>query len=811
MLIQFSEFWLRELVNPKCNSQELSEQLSMLGIEVESTMPVALPFKGVVIGKIIDYRLYPNSTILKIFKVDIGKNKLITIISKNIILKKGTNLAIAPAGAILPENILIDTIKIGNEISEGIFCSFSKLLINKELTNIISLPDDAPIGADLYKYLKLDDISFKVNVTPNRSDCLSILGIARDIAAINRLSLPIPNIPKIHTKITDIIPINIDYEIRTIYLARIIKNIDINKLSPVWMSEKLRKSGLKSIDPISDIINYILLELGQPIKIFDFDCIDTSINVRMAKKNEIFVLNTDQIKLSNDTVVIADNKKIISIAGIIESSYVKVNNKTINIFIECAFFNPSDIIGKSHYYKISTESSYRYERGVDYQIQHRAIEQATNLILEICGGQSGPIIDNNHNYLVLQNLKKSSKEIFLKKDKVYNLVGYKISDSNITDIFKRLQLNFVKEKKLGWQVKVPSWRFDLCIEEDLIEEILRIYGYNNLYNIDLQSKLLFNKKNYNISQLTKTKTMLTYRGYQEIITYSFIDPKYQLFFHTEQNSLIVKNPISKEMSAMRLSILSGLISVAVYNQNRKKDRICLLESGICFLPDKTSTFGVRQEFMLSALLTGNYHDNHWDSSNCKKPIDFYDIKGDLELVLELNNQLQLAEFKAENNIPGLHPGQSALIYLNNEKVGIIGAIHPEIEKKMCLKSKTFVFEVFWNKISNSSNNVFPIKIKNISKYPINYRDISFFINKEIPVQHILNECKKFFKDNDLYLFDINVFDIYQTQDCQNYKSVSFRITIQHMHKTLKEIEISEIIEKCIKKMNKSFKVILRDK
>lgn len=794
MLIQFSEFWLRELANPFCNSKNLAEQFNMLGLEVEDVKPVSLPFRGVLIGKIIKIIVHPKIINLKIFTIDIGK-KTINVVSNETNLKKGKKLVVAPSGSILPENIKIKVKKFYNIISEGIFCSFSTLMIDKKLTSIIELPKSAPTGYDFYKYYKMDDNVFKVHVTPNRSDCLSILGIARDIAAINKINLSIPKISKIKTKIFDTIPIKTNCNLKFIYLTRIIKNIDIKKSLSFCIIEKLRRSGIKNNNTITDIAKYILLEFGQPINFFDLDCVDDYLNIRMAKNNEIFCLSNKKIKLNTDTLVVADKNKILSIAGV-EGSNTHISHNTVNIIIESAFFHPKSIIEQIHKYKLFNDVSYRYERGIDYEIQYKAIERATNLVLKNYGGSPGPITYNNFNYI-----KKLSKKIFLRKKKLDNIIGYKISD-NPVDILKNFGFKISIRNKIGWMIKIPSWRFDINIEEDLIEEIIRIYGYNN---IKFKSYLTLNKNNN--THLHKVKTILANKGYQEIITYSFVDPKVQLLFHPKEKTLNIINPISKEMSVMRLSMLSGLTSIALYNQNRNKNKICLFESGICFIPDEKEQFGVRQELILSALLSGNRYDDHWDLS--KKFVDFFDIKGDLEFILDVGNKIKEIEFRIENSTSMLHPGQSATIYLNNIKVGIIGAIHPIIEKKLCFKSKVFIFEIYWNKIFNKNNDF--IKIKNISKYPINYRDISFFVYKNISVQLIINECKKFFKDNNLDLCDVNIFDIYQNIDFKKYKSISLRFTMQHINKTFKELEISDILTKCINKISNIFNIIIRDK
>lgn len=805
MLIQFSESWLREWVKISFDNKYISEQLTLSGIEVENINPVAIPFKGVIIGEIICCKKYSNSKDLNIFKVNVGK-KLINIID-HCYFVKGTKVAVAIEKKIFSNSNKIKKSISFNENCEGAFCSFDILLIEKDSKEIIILPNEAPTGESVYKYLNLKDFIFKVNITPNRSDCLSILGIARDISAINDTPLIWPKINKIPAQIKDSLPVNINLKKNIInYFSRIIKNINVLAKTPIWMCEKLRRSGIKTINAITDISNYVALELGQPIIFFDFNKINSLINIRMSKKGEIFKLSKNKdIVLDENILITYDKEKIISITGIIESFLTTVNNTTNNIFLECVFFNPSVIIGKLNNYHLLNDRVYKYERGIDSQIQNKAINRATHLILEICGGQVGPVIKN---YVDKNDL---SKKIFLKRKKINLIIGCKLPKNDIINFLNRLNFSILESNKYGWLIQIPSWRFDIKIEENIIEEIIRIYGYKKIPNINIKSKLTVKKDNKNNKFLKKAKYVLINQGYQEVINYSFLDPNYQILFHPYEKSLTLKNPISIEMSNMRLSLLSGLTKTAIYNQNRQKETICIFESGFCFMPDKNCTLGIRQELKLSALITGKrYNDYYWNFK--QRHIDFYDIKGDLELIFHnINiNYLNKITFYPENN-PAFHIGQSASIYLNNEKIGIIGALNPKIEKELNFKSKVFIFEILWDKVINKIS--FSNEIKKFSKFPFNYRDISFFIDKKISIENILNVCKKFFEENDLEFFDISLLDIFFIKNKFNktYKSISLRIKAQFMNKNIEEQEIQKIIKKLIEKLKSCFSILLRDK
>lgn len=802
MLIKFNELWLRQWIkNLTCDSETLSEQLINLGFEVESKELISLNYNNFLIGKIISTTKYKKPLKLMVVKVNIGQKNLNIITNYQKCIK---NSKVIIAKKIIDDNNVFH------------LCSYSDLCI-KDSSNIVILPKDSKIFDNPNKYFQIKDFSYKVNITANRSDCLSIIGIARDLAAFNKTYLKKRKTKKIiptldlQNKIclkTDKFPL---YWIN--YNFCIIKNISIKTQTPLWIKEKLIRSKIQYSDNIlSNIYNYILTEYGQPIFFFDFDKIDSFIHIRMAKEKEIFKLSKEKnIILNNKTLVISDKKKVISIAGIIKSMYADINTHTKNIIIDCSFFHPSIILGQTNVYKLPVnEISYRYERGIDPFIQHEIIEKVVNLILKICGGQASSIITNIDNFYFKKSLKKLNKNIKLTKNKLYKLLGFIISDKEVLNILKRLGFKILKLiNKTSWLIQIPSWRFDIFIEEDLIEEIIRLYGYNNIPDIDLLSKsnISFHNKYHNI-KLHEAKNTLIEKGYQEIITYSFVNPKHQKILHPKKIFLTLKNPISLDMSTMRLSMFSGLISTLIYNQNRKKNRIRLFESGICFLPiNNEKKINIRQELILSAIISGNCYNTNWNLPS--RNVDFYDIKADIESLLDKQNNLDYLEFKNEKNISLLHPEQSAIIYLNKKNIGIIGAIHPSIKKKLKIKNNFFLFEIIWKQLSNFSSEK---KIKKISKLPIINRDISFLINKNFSAQKVIKECKKFFFINKIDLIDINIFDVYQNKKFDDkYKSFSINLIIQNNKKNLEEKEINEIILKCLDNLKKIFNILIRDK
>ncbi|MBK4764945.1 MAG: phenylalanine--tRNA ligase subunit beta [Pantoea sp. Brub] len=797
--MKFSEMWLRELVNPPINITELSEQITMSGIEVECVYPVSDLLCDIVIGEIIECKNKCDSDIIKFVKVNINNGNVLNIISNAPNCRHGLKVAVATIGAKLPKNCIVKKMELYGLISEGVLCSFSTLGLTKNESDIIEFPIDAPIGLDVYNYLKLNDNIVEVNITPNRADCLSIMGIARDVAALNNLSINTFKINPVLPKINDnLITIHIDAEEACPrYLSRIVKDININATTPLWMKEKLRRCGINSVNVLLDINNYILLEWGQPLNVFDLDIIDGNITVRMAKEYELFVLqNNKNIKLNKDILIMSDESKILSLAGIYGNEYSNINKNTKNILVECAYFNPSIIAKSIRACGLNSESSRRYERGVDFNIQYTVLERVTQLILDICGGQTSSIIDNT-----CKKLLPSKLSINLYRKNIDRLIGYSISDNQIVDILFRLGFH-VTLKINKWKVIVPSWRFDIHCESDLIEEIVRIFGYENIPKIPIYTNLIsFKSKNTHLS-LQAIKNCLVNRGYQEIVTYSFVNPIIQELIHPKQKAFKILNPISEEMSVMRLSLWNGLIKTAIYNKNRQQNTIRLFETGLCFTPNKNNTLGVDQKFLLAGILSGNRFEEHWDMKSRK--IDFYDLKGDLESLFNITHMADNIHFCNEFNWI-CHPKCSSSIYLNNQKIGSIGLIHPHLKQQLKLKDNFFLFEIEWHAILEYN---YLSKIKTISCFPSNKRDISIIVNENVPIEDIINTCKGM---NINQLINVKLIDLYTGIGIANgFKSVTISLIVQDINKTLKEEEIIAIIEKCIMALKKRFKVTLRD-
>ncbi|AEW44549.1 phenylalanyl-tRNA synthetase, b subunit [Serratia symbiotica str. 'Cinara cedri'] len=795
--MKFSELWLREWVNPAISCKELSEQITMAGLEVSMVKPVAGDFHGVVIGKVIACRQHQNSKKLYITKVNIGNNRLLNIICASPNCRVGLKVAVATQGTILPGNFKVKATKLCDEISEGILCTFCELGISDDYDSIIELPQDAPIGVDIRDYLQLNDNTIEISVTPNRADCLSILGIARDISVFNHMELTKPNIIPVIATTNTTLPICVDASHKCPrYLGRVVTGLNIHTTCPLWIREKLRRCGVRPINTVVDITNYVLLELGQPMHAFDLKSVEGGIVVRMAKNSEsLILLDNNKIQLNTNILVIADHHKTLAIAGVLGGKYSGINNETQDILLECALFDPLSINNGARCYNLHTESSHRYERGVDTELQYQAMERATRILLDICGGQAGPVIDVTNKDTLPKHLT-----IQLRRKKIDSLLGHIIPSKQISDILRRIGCQVTKQDDT-WLAVPPSWRFDIKIEEDLVEEIVRIYGYNNIPNLPIYANLIMNKHPDTDLTLSVIKNLLVNHDFQEVITYSFVDPKVQALLHPNQAPLILPNPISVNMSAMRLSLWTGLLSVVTYNLNRQQTRIRLFESGLCFIPDNNEHFSIRQDIILGGVVTGNAHNEHWDIVN--NPIDFYDLKGELESILELTGELSNIKFQVSSNT-ALHPGQSADIYLHGKHIGSIGVIHPELECQLNLHGRTIVFELQWNKITQ---RILP-KARTISRFPANRRDIAIIVAESVAAGDILSECKKVSVNQ---VVGVNLFDVYRGKGiAKGYKSLGISLMLQNTARALEEEEIVTTVTKCVEALKQRFQASLRD-
>ncbi|UTV26563.1 phenylalanine--tRNA ligase subunit beta [Photobacterium atrarenae] len=795
--MKFSESWLREWVSPSVTTDELTHQITMAGLEVDDVLPVAGTFTGVKVGQVVECGQHPDADKLRVTKVDVGEAELLDIVCGAPNCRQGLKVAVATVGAVLPGDFKIKKAKLRGQPSHGMLCSFTELGIDVESDGIMELADDAVIGTDFREFLGLDDVTVDVDLTANRADCFSIRGMAREVGVLNRADVTAPAVKAVAPSIDDTVSI----EVKALaacprYLGRVIKNVNVAAETPLWMQEKLRRCGIRSIDPVVDITNYVLLEQGQPMHAFDLDKIEGGIVVRMAEQDEkLTLLDGSEAVLNADTLVVADHNKALAMAGIFGGELSGVMSYTKDILLECAFFAPDHIRGRARSYGLHTDSSMRFERGVDYALQASAMERATQLIVEICGGEVAPVVAVESEADLPQ-----PNTVALRRTKLDNLLGHHIADAEVVEILERLGMA-VETTAEGWTATAPTWRFDIAIEQDLIEEVGRIYGYNNIPNQSPAAALKMNDHKEADLPLKRVRNLLVDRGYHEAITYSFVEPEQQQLIVPGVEPLVLPNPISADMSAMRLGLIQGLLNTVVHNQKRQQPRVRLFEYGLRFIPCDSAENGMRQEPMLAGVIVGTRSEEHWDIDT--NTVDFFDLKGDLEAVLELTANDKAYSFKAAKH-PALHPGQTAAIVVDGKEIGVIGTVHPELERKFGLNGRTIVFEIEWSAIDS---RVIPEAVA-LSKFPANRRDIAVVVNEDVAAGDIVAACRTHGGE---LLTDVNLFDVYRGKGVEEgKKSLAIALTLQSTERTLEEADISGAVDAIVAALAEGFDASLRD-
>lgn len=803
--MKFSESWLREWVNPAISSDELAHQITMAGLEVDAVEPVAGKFTGVLIGEVVECGPHPDADKLQVTKINLGPDfndgELVDIVCGAKNCRLGLKVAVATVGAVLPGDFKIKKAKLRGVPSHGMLCSESEIGLSDSADGIMELAQDAPLGMCVREYLDLNDVTIDVDLTANRGDCLGLKGLAREVGVLNSLSVTEPVITAAVPSIDDTLAITLSAaQACPRYLGRVIKNIDVSAQTPLWMVEKLRRCGTRSIDPVVDVTNYVLLEQGHPMHAFDLAAIDGGINVRYATEGETLVLlDENEVKLSAETLVIADDAKALAMAGIFGGLASGVTGESNAIFLESAFFAPLAILGKARQYGLHTDASHRYERGIDPQLQRDAMERATALLLEIVGGEAGPIVE-----AVSQENIPAEKTVSLRRAKLDSRIGHHIDDATVTNILTRLGFSVSEtgdQAEKVWTVVVPAYRFDISIEVDLIEEVARIFGYNNIPNVSPKATLAMREQKEAVLPVSKLRNVLVNRGYQEAITYSFVDPKVQAQLHPGQATMTLPHPISSEMSEMRVSLWTGLLQSVIYNQNRQQGRVRLFETGLRFIPDESVENGVRQDNMIAGILSGQRSEEHWDIE--KAATDFYDIKADVEAILGLtSNESAFVFSKAE--VDALHPGQTAAIHNNGVLVGHVGALHPELERKLGLNGRTLVFELLLTEICTQN---IP-QARDISRFPANRRDIAVVVEDQVSANNVLQLIEKVGGN---YLVDLNLFDVYRGNGIESgFKSLAIAMTLQDNNKTLEEKDITDVVDRVVDTLKTELNASLRD-
>lgn len=791
--MKFSESWLREYVQLNLSREEISDRLTMTGLEVESLKPVADYFSQVVIGKVLNLKKHPDADQLKICEVDIGHDTALTIVCGATNVKVGMKAPVAMIGAVLANKSIQET-KIRGQLSQGMLCSSAELGLAEESEGLFELPQEAPLGQELWDYLKLADYVFELAVTPNRGDCLSLKGIAREVAAINQVTAKKITVSEVKPTIQDVFPVAIEAkDACPRYVGRVIRGLKVDAQTPIWMKERLRRSGIRALSPIVDVTNYVMLELGQPMHAFDLSHLHQKIVVRMAHQNEeLELLDGTKLKLSDQTLIIADQTKPLAVAGVMGGIDSGINLLTQDVFLESAFFNSAVIARQRQLHQLSSESSYRFERGVDPALQRQALERATRLLIDLVGGKPGPVIEvKAEEYLM-------SKTVTLRSERLVSLLGCTtISDQEVKKILQDLGCVCKKQKNI-WQIQVPSWRFDIIQEVDLIEEIARIYGYDKIS----ATKPHFPLQTHHLAEsrvaLPRVRRLLCDLGYHEIMSYSFVSEEMQKLLDPNNKPKALVNPITADMTVMRTNLWPGLLHTFLYNRDRQQDRGRFFEVGLCFVEENKRLL---QLPMLGGLISGSVLPEQWAVS--LRTLDFFDAKGEVESLLQLMRFSQDEfEFKPVQH-PALHPGQTAMLYRQGEAVGILGALHPAIRQKFDISDPVFLFEFNLDALLLSK----PAYYTEISKFPEIRRDLALLVDRHIPSEEIRATI---IESGGGWLRQVRLFDVYLGEGIpKDKKSVAFALILQHATRTLRDEEVAEIVERIMVSLRQTWGIELR--
>ncbi len=789
--MKISENWLREWANPELTSEQLVAQLTMAGLEVDSVEAASPALDKVVVAEVLSCEQHPNADRLNLCTVNDGTGEPVQVVcgAKNV--KQGLKVVFAQVGAELP-GFKIKKAKLRGVESNGMICSESELKMADSSDGILVLPDDAPVGDAIVNYLGLDDTLIEIDLTPNRGDCLSIAGIAREVVANNGVAITPPEENKVADSIQDTFSVElINPEACPHYVGRIIRGVKADAESPLWMKEKLRRCGLRSISPVVDVTNYVMMELGQPMHGFDLNKLSGGIRVRNAQAGEkIELLDGSEVECREDTLVIADHENAVALAGIMGGQGSSVQDETTDILLEAAFFTPRHIAGKARSYGLHTDSSHRFERGVDPELQVTAIHRASKLLIDIVGGEAGPVFEHK----AAEHLP-ASPEILLRHARIERLLGIKVSHQQVEKILKDLDIESTPQTD-AWLVKAPSYRFDINIEADLIEEIGRIIGYDNIPGTQEAVHATMSAFSESRVGVDRMRDLLVDRGYYEAITYSFVSPEIQEILHPGQETLSLSNPISSDMSEMRTQLLPGLIQVARHNLNRQQSRIRLFETGLCFIPDGDELI---QKPHIAGVIAGNSQPESWASEN--KAVDFYDIKGDLQSLMQMANAQNFEFRKTQNQI--MHPGQAADIYFQGELLGFVGALHPAVLKALDIDQKLFVFEFELEVLQSRHVTEF----KALSKFPSIRRDLALMVDEGVSAQQLIDTINSL---NSKIIQDVFVFDVYTGKEVINFrKSVALGLIFQDFSRTLTDQDVEKTVADVLQILEKQQNAVLR--
>lgn len=791
--MQFSESWLRSLCNPVLSTDELCHLLTMAGLEVEECRLVASDFSHVVVAQVLSVGKHPDADKLTLCSVDVGESGPLQIVCGAPNVAAGMKVPCARVGARLP-GIEIKRARVRGIESFGMLCSARELGLSDDHGGLLPLAADAVVGEDIRRHLDLDDHLITLKLTPNRADCLSLLGIARELSALTGAPLLAPEVKPVAALVADTRRVALDAPASCPrYCGRIIRGVNALAATPEWMRRRIERGGIRAISFLVDVTNYVMLELGQPLHAFDDSELSGAIHVRYpAPGEQLLLLNEQTVTPSTDTALIADDAKPLAIAGVMGGEHSGINDATRDLFLESAFFPPAAIAGKARALGFSSDASHRYERGVDFELQRKAIERATQLILEVSGGQPGPVVE-----AVSADHLPSRQPVRLRTARVARVLGVTLAAGRIDSLLKGLGLA-VERQDDDFLVTPPSFRFDIEIEEDLIEEIARIHGYDNIPSQPPVAGMAMMPASEHSRTPMNLRRLVAEREFHEVVTYSFVEAAWEADFAANAAPVVLANPIASQMGVMRSTLLGGLVGTLVSNRKRQTERVRVFELGRCFLrePNAGPVTGFGQPLRLAGLAAGSAAPEQWGMAD--RRVDFYDIKADVEALFAPRR----LEF-AKSGHPALHPGRCAAVLLDGDKVGVVGELHPRWVQKYELGTAPVVFEL---ELASLLATPFP-KYAELSRFPAVTRDLALVVPQSQALAPLMSALRA---AAPAIVRDVALFDVYHGKGLgESEKSLAFRIVMQDTQRTLEDVEVEAAVADLLAVAGRDFNASLR--
>ena len=791
--MQFSEHWLREFVDPQLDTEALGHLLTMAGLEVEECDPVAADFQGVVVARIVDTAAHPDADKLKVCEVDDGSGEMLQIVCGAPNAAAGMFAPLARIGAELGD-FKIKKAKLRGVESSGMLCSARELGISDAHEGLLALPADAPVGADVRAVLGLDDHSFTIKLTPNRADCLSLAGVAREVSALTGAPLSLPDTSAVPASIADVREIVLDAPAACPrYCGRIVRGVDARAATPEWMVRRLERSGIRSISVLVDITNYVMLELGQPLHAFDDARLEGAIHVRLPRAGEeLLLLNEQTVKPAADTLLIADDSRALALAGIMGGEDSGITLDTADLFLESAFFAPDAIAGRARQYNFGSDASHRFERGVDFELPRRAIERATRLILDLCGGAAGPVVE-----AVSEAHLPVRAPVALRPQRARRVLGLEIDDNAMAELLESVHLEVRRDGEC-LSVVPPSWRFDIAIEADLIEEIVRLHGYDDIPARTPVGPMAMLAQDEGVRTVWSLRRQLAARDFQEVINYAFVDVAWERDFCGVVAPVKLANPIASQMGVMRTSLIGGLVDNLIANRNRQLVRVRVFETGRCFVPvaDGGPVAGFEQPLRIAALAAGPALPEQWGTAT--RRVDFFDLKADLEALIAP----RVAEFRPLEH-PALHPGRAAEVSVDGVLIGVIGDLHPKWVEAYDLGAAPVMFELDLPAALASGVPAY----RELSRFPAVSRDIALIVDSAVAAAELMAALRRAAPP---IVQAVELFDVYQGKGvADGKKSLAFRVLMQDTQRTLEDSEVESAISAIVREADASFGATLR--